>query len=64
MCLTPHIFRMTRHQDDLGVLRQRMIEFDELVREAGIGIEFHWGAEVFVHAEIVRAIEKYRFTVD
>jgi protein-tyrosine phosphatase len=64
ICLTPHIFRMNRHQDDLGVLRQRMIEFDELVREAGIGIEFHWGAEVFVHAEIVRAIEKYRFTVD
>jgi protein-tyrosine phosphatase len=64
ICLTPHLFRMTRHQDDLGVLRQRMVEFDHEMREAGIGLEFHWGAEVFVHAEVVRAIEKYRFTVD
>jgi protein-tyrosine phosphatase len=64
VCLTPHVFRMSRHKDDLGVLRQRMIEFDEVVREAGIDIEFHWGAEVFVHAEVVRAIEKFRFTVD
>lgn len=64
ICLTPHIFRMTRHQDDLGVLRQRMVEFGEEVRESGIGLEVHWGAEVFVHAEVVRAVEKYRFTVD
>jgi len=64
ICLTPHIFRMTRHDNDLGVLSRRMTEFDEVMREAGIGIEFHWGAEVFVHAEIVRAIEKYRFTID
>jgi protein-tyrosine phosphatase len=64
ICLTPHVFRMTRHADDLGILRGRMGEFDRMVREAGIGIEFHWGAEVFVHAEVARAIEKYRFTVD
>jgi len=66
ICLTPHIFRMTRHKDDLSVLRRRMVEFDEEMRTSGIGdeIEFHWGAEVFVHAEVVRAVEKYRFTVD
>jgi len=64
VCLTPHMFRMTRHDNDLGVLHRRMVEFDEVVRAAGIGLEFHWGAEVFVHAEVVRAVEKYRFTVD
>jgi len=64
ICLTPHVFRMTRHQDDLGVLRRRMVEFGEEMRESAIGLEVHWGAEVFVHAEVVRAIEKYRFTVD
>jgi protein-tyrosine phosphatase len=64
ICLTPHIFRMSRYDDDLGVLRQRMVEFDDYVRAHGIGLEFHWGAEVFVHAEVVRAIEKYRFTID
>lgn len=62
ICLTPHIFRMTRYADDLGVLRERMIEFK---REMGrTGLEFHWGAEVFVHPEVVQAVEKYRFTVD
>jgi protein-tyrosine phosphatase len=55
---------MTRHKDDLGILRQRMVEFETEMRSAGIGIEFHWGAEVFVHAEVVRAVEKYRFTID
>jgi protein-tyrosine phosphatase len=64
ICLTPHVFRMTRHKDDLGVLRRRMVEFDEVVREAGIELEFHYGAEVFVHAEVLRAVEQYRFTVD
>jgi protein-tyrosine phosphatase len=64
ICLTPHIFRMTRHKDDLSVLNQRMREFDEEMDRSGIDLEFHWGAEVFVHAEIVRAIERYRFTVD
>jgi protein-tyrosine phosphatase len=64
VCLTPHIFRMTRHDNDLGVLGQRMAEFDREMRSAGIGLEFHWGAEVFVHAEVVKAIEKYRFTID
>lgn len=62
ICLTPHVFRATRYGDDLGVLRQRMIEFKrEMVRT---GLEFHWGAEVFVHPEVVQAVEKYRFTVD
>jgi len=64
ICLTPHLFRANRHGDDLGLLRQRMVEFDEEMRAAGVGIEFHWGAEVYVHAEVVRAIEKFRFTVD
>ncbi len=64
ICLTPHIFRMTRHKDDLDVLRRRMFEFDAEMRAAGIGLEFHYGAEVFVHADVARAIGRYRFTVD
>ncbi|HMA54249.1 MAG TPA: CpsB/CapC family capsule biosynthesis tyrosine phosphatase [Acidobacteriota bacterium] len=62
--LTPHVFRMTRHADDLGILRQRMVAFESQMRESGVGLELHWGAEVFVHADIVRAIELYRFTID
>lgn len=64
VCLTPHVFRMTRHKDDLDVLRRRMSEFAAEMRAAEIPLEFHYGAEVFVHPEVVRAVEKLRFTVD
>jgi len=64
VCLTPHMFRMTKHGDDLGILRERMVAFEREMRDANVGLEFHWGAEVFVHAEVVRAIELYRFTID
>ena len=62
ICLTPHIFRLSRHGDDLTVLRDRMVEFKREM--ARTGLEFHWGAEVFVQPELVQAIEKYRFTID
>ena len=64
ICLTPHLFRANRHGDDLDLLRRRMVEFDEEMRAAGVGLELHWGAEVYVHAEVVQAVEKYSFTVD
>jgi protein-tyrosine phosphatase len=64
ICLTPHLFRANRHGDDLDILHRRMVEFDEEVRASEVGIEFHWGAEVYVHAEVVQAVEKYRFTID
>jgi len=64
ICLTPHLFRANRHGDDLGILHERMVEFQEKMGEAGVGLEFHWGAEVYVHAEVVRVIERYRFTID
>jgi protein-tyrosine phosphatase len=64
VCLTPHVFRANRYGDDLEILRQRMVTFKDEMLGAGVGLELHWGAEVFVHAEVVRAIEKYRFTID
>ena len=64
IALTPHVYRLTRHNGDLGILRQRMIEFHDAMAEAGVEIEFHWGAEVAVHAELVRTVERYRFTLD
>jgi len=64
ICLTPHLFRANRHGDDLDLLRRRMVEFDEEMRAAGVGLELHWGAEVYVHAEVVQTVEKHSFTVD
>ncbi|HVP89619.1 MAG TPA: CpsB/CapC family capsule biosynthesis tyrosine phosphatase [Terriglobales bacterium] len=60
--LTPHVFRMNRHEDDLGILFDRMGDFArDMEREP---MEFHWGAEVYVHPEVLTAIEKYAFTID
>ncbi len=64
ICLTPHVFRMTRHNDDLEVLRRRKIEFRDETRRAGIGLDLHWGAEVYVQGEIASAVEANRLTVD
>ncbi|MGA2362488.1 MAG: CpsB/CapC family capsule biosynthesis tyrosine phosphatase [Candidatus Aminicenantales bacterium] len=62
IALTPHVFRLSRYGDNLNVLRQRMAEFVEGMD--GVPIDFHWGAEVFVHPEVVASIEKYGFTLD
>jgi protein-tyrosine phosphatase len=62
IALTPHVFRLSRYGDDLDVLRRRMVEFAKGMIE--VPIDFHWGAEVYVHAEVVSSIEKYGFTID
>ena len=62
IALTPHVFRRNRYANDLGVLRQRMIDFRNEM--SGLSMEFHFGAEVFVNAETVKIVEKYRFTID
>jgi protein-tyrosine phosphatase len=62
VCLTPHVFRRNRHADNLGVLRERMTQFKTEFESTPL--EFHFGAEVYVHADVVKAIEKYRFTID
>lgn len=60
--LTPHIYRLGKYGDDFGVLEERMRQFGE--RVAKIPLKFHWGAEVFVHPEIVENIKKYNFTIN
>jgi len=62
IALTPHVFRLSRHGDNLDVLRERMVEFAKEMGEAPI--DFHWGAEVFVHPEVLASIEKFGFTID
>jgi len=62
IALTPHVFRLSRYGDNLDVLRQRMVDFAEAMGE--VPLDFHWGAEVFVHPEVVSSIERYGFTLD
>ncbi len=66
---TAHLPDAARLPDDPARGRpERPAAEDGRVRPGDAGgrdrVEFHWGAEVFVHAEVVRAIEKYGFTVD
>ncbi len=60
--LTPHVFRMNRYHDDLDVLGRRMVEFANGMQ--GVPIDFHWGAEVYVHPGIVASVTRYGLTVD
>lgn len=62
VAVTPHLFRLTRHGNNLPILRTRMLEFKKAM--AGFEVDIHWGAEVFIHPEMVRTVEKYRFTLD
>lgn len=60
--LTPHIFRLSKYDDDLRVLKERMIQFKKRVK--GIPIEFYRGAEVHVHHEIVNSIKKHNLSIN
>lgn len=60
--LTPHIYRMSKHGDDLRVLEARMAEMWE--RAARIPVALYRGAEVFVHHNMVEDIKKNRFAVN
>jgi protein-tyrosine phosphatase len=62
IALTPHVFRLSRYNDDLEILRQRSVEFAKAM--SGVAIDFHWGAEVSVHPEVVSSVEKFGFTLD
>ena len=60
--LTPHIYRMSRHNDDLAVLDERMAQFRE--RTAQFLIAFYRGAEVFVHHDMDKNIPAQRFGIN
>ena len=60
--LTPHIFRLNRHDDDLGVLEAALAEFDK--RTAGCPIAFYRGAEIFIHHEMEEKLGGDRLTIN
>ena len=60
--LTPHIYRLSKHNDDLEVLEERMIQFKERMRENPI--EFYRGAEVFLHPEMIESIKKNSLSIN
>jgi len=63
ICLTPHLFRFSRYNDDLQVLNDR---FEEFFNRFGSSshMEFYRGAEVFVHPDLVSVIEEKKLSVN
>lgn len=62
ICLTPHIYRQTKHGDDPGALRNRMNEF--IVKTKGSLIKLYAGAEVYIHPDMARDIEMHGLTIN
>lgn len=62
IALTPHIYRMNKHNDNLTVLRQRILQFKE--KRPAASVSFYRGAEVFVHHEIIANVKKYNLTIN
>ena len=60
--LTPHIHRLSKHNDDLNVLEERMTQFQERMKKNPI--KFYRGAEVFLHPEMVESIEENSFSIN
>jgi protein-tyrosine phosphatase len=60
--LTPHVFRLSRHDDDFGVLEAR---FARAGVEAGrTGLRILRGAEVFLQPDIVSVVRERRLTIN
>jgi len=62
ICLTPHLFRLTKHGNDLGLLEQRMAEVGRWAER--FQVRFFRGAEVYIDDQIVENIKENNLTVN
>ena len=60
--LTPHIFRLTKYNNDFEVLKKRMNQHK--MRTLKLKVKFYRGAEVFFHHEMIEAIENNKLTIN
>lgn len=60
--LTPHVFRLSKHGDDLEVLESRFSEVAEY--EAKTAVAFRRGAEVFLHPGIAETVRGHNLTIN
>jgi len=62
ICLTPHIYRQTKHGDDPEALRDRMNEF--IAKTTSSLVELYAGAEVYIYPDMAQNIKEHRLTVN
>ena len=60
--LTPHLYRLTKHGDDIGLFEQRMAEIKPWANR--IPVAFFRGAEVYINDQIVENIKENNLTVN
>jgi protein-tyrosine phosphatase len=60
--LTPHLYRLTKYGDDLGLFERRMKDFRLWANR--MPIAFFQGAEVYINDQIVENIKKNNLTVN
>ncbi|MGB8952077.1 MAG: CpsB/CapC family capsule biosynthesis tyrosine phosphatase [Candidatus Aminicenantales bacterium] len=60
--ITPHIFRMSKHNDNLDILQERKAELHK--KKAELPVEFYEGAEVFLHHDILSNLRKHHLTIN
>jgi protein-tyrosine phosphatase len=60
--VTPHVFRMAKHDGDWAGLADRVARFKEAA--GGFPCEIFWGAEVFIQPDIVKNIREHGLTVN
>lgn len=63
ICLTPHIFRFSRYQDNQEVLEERFDQFYEKYSSEN-RVKFFRGAEVFIHPDLVREVETRNLSIN
>ncbi|NPV84059.1 MAG: hypothetical protein HPY46_10825 [Candidatus Aminicenantes bacterium] len=63
ICLTPHVFRFSRYQDNQEVLEERFNQFSEKFRSEN-RVKFFRGAEVFIHPDLVGEVESRNLSIN
>ncbi len=63
ICLTPHLFRFSRYQDNQEALESRFNEFD---KRFGLDerIQFFRGGEMFIHPELIREVRERNLSIN
>jgi protein-tyrosine phosphatase len=62
IAVTPHLFRITKHDGDWAGLADRIARFKEAA--GGFPCEIYWGAEVHIHPGIIKDIREHDLTVN
>jgi len=62
IALTPHLYRLSKYDNDIPLLKGKMTEFK--LRMAGSPVRFFEGTELFIHHEIMASLRENGLTLN